>query len=135
MVFGNVVATVIGLVALGGLAWVGPVLFRLPQFGLPPVASTIGYLCAATIALACLTTAVAMLAGIASDWSEPAKKAMIVGWVLTVPAVLAAVGLAFVAMTAPASAQGYLLARAIPASLILGLPALIMVVLAVPGRP
>jgi hypothetical protein len=94
--------------------------------------------CAIAAMILCSTMfIVAMIWGIESNWSDAAKACMAFAWILTVPAGAGAALLigAAGASDGPGAVKFYFVALGIMGILILGLPALIFILMAAPGRP
>lgn len=131
---GSKVATVLAGLAIVGLVLIVPAFFRLPQAGLSPIGINVGYISVATISLSCLAILIAMMSGIITDWNGASKAAVGISMFLAVPAALAAIGLLYIGLAGPASAYGYFVIRGVIFGIVFGLPALIVVVLLMPGH-
>ena len=127
-------ATFFAGMAIVGLLLILPIFFRLPQLGLPPFGAKVAYVSAGTITLCCLAVLISMLAGLAGDWSESSKMGMAIAIFLTVPGALAAIGLLYLGLAVPMSASAYFVFRGVVFGTVFGLPAVLVVILAMPGH-
>ena len=132
----NPVAWIVAGLSAVGLAGAAYALQLIPKLGLSAFLTATSYAASALIILCCGLFLFAMLWGMQSDWSNPAKTAMMLGAVTAVPACAGL--LVFIvagALGADGFARTYLLGLGIAGLMLLAIPALVLIVTALPGKP
>ena len=133
----NPVAWIVAGLSAVGVAGATYALQLIPKLGLSGFLTATSYGAAALIILCCGLFLFAMLWGMQTDWTNPAKTAMLLlGAVAAVPA---CVGLVVFIVAGAAGADGiarsYFLGLGIAGLLLLAIPALLLIVMALPGKP
>ena len=132
----NPVAWIVAGMSGVGLAAALYAVQLIPKLGLSSFLTAASYGAAGFIILCCGLFLFAMLWGMQTDWSNPAKTAMMLGAAAAVPA---CAGL-LVFIVAGASGAGgfartYFLGFGIVGLVLLAIPALALIVMAMPGKP
>ena len=120
-------------VALAGAVYA---LQLVPRLHLSAFLTATTYGASALVILCCGLFLFAMLWGMATDWSNPAKAAMLLGAATAVPACVGL--LAFIvagAVGVDGVARSYFLGGGIAGLLLLAIPALVLIVMGLPGKP
>ena len=132
----NPIAWIVAGLSAVGLAGSIYALQLIPRLGLSGFLAATSYGAAALIILCCGLFLFGMLWGMQTDWSNPAKTAMMLGAVTAVPA---CIGLLVFIVAGAAGANGlartYVLGLGVVGLLLLAIPALLLVVMALPGKP
>lgn len=132
---GDMVARIVaGLSAVGLLAIVRAILL-VPALKLSGWMKYLCYAAAGFIILCLGLLLLGMVWGLIANWPAPAKSAMMIGWFMAVPAVMGSVVLLVAGIAGSGPAKGYFIGLGIVGILLLALPALIMAIMAGPGRP
>ena len=124
-----------GLSAIG-LAGAIYALQLIPSLNLSGFLTATSYGAAALIILCCGLFLFAMLWGMQNDWSNPAKTAMMLGALTAIPACAGLLVFIFAGVAgADGFARTYLLGLGAVGLLLLAIPALVLIVTALPGKP
>jgi hypothetical protein len=132
----NPIAWIVAGLSAVGLAGALYALQLIPRLRLSAFLTDISYGTSALIILCCGLFLFAMLWGMATDWSNPAKAAMLLGAATAVPAFVGL--LAFIvagAVGVDGVARSYFLGLGIAGLLLLAIPALVLIVMGLPGKP
>jgi hypothetical protein len=132
----NPVAWIVAGLSAAGLTGSLYALQLVPRLGLSGWLTVTCYGAAALIILCFGLFLFAMLWGMQTDWTNPAKTAMLLGAVTAVPAsagllVLIVAG----AVGTDGAARSYLLGLGLAGLLLLAIPAVVLIVMALPGKP
>jgi len=132
----NPIAWIVAGLSAVGLAGATYALRLIPKLGLSGFLTATSYGASALIILCCGLLLFAMLWGMQTDWTNPAKTAMLLGAVTAVPA---CVGLLVFIVAGATGGDGYartfFLGLGIAGLLLLAIPALVLIVMALPGKP
>ena len=132
----NPIAWIVAGLSAVGLAGATYALSLIPKLALSGFLTAASYGASALIILCCGLFLFAMLWGMQTDWSNPAKTAMLLGAATAVPA---CAGLVVFIVAGVAGGNGtvrsYFLGLGIAGLLLLAIPALLFMIMAGPGKP
>ena len=132
----NPIAWIVAALSAVGLAGAIYALQLIPRLSLSGFLSATSYGASALIILCCGLFLFAMLWGMQTDWSNPAKTAMMLGAVTAIPA---CAGLLVFIVAGAAGANGFartfFIGLGVAGLVLLAIPALVLIVMALPGKP
>ena len=132
----NPVAWIVAGLSGVGLAAAVYALQLIPRLGLSSFLNVTSYGAAALMILCCGLFLFAMLWGMQTDWSNPAKTAMLLGAVAAIPACAGLLVFIFAgAAGTDGFARTYFLGLGVAGLVLLAIPALVLIVMALPGKP
>lgn len=135
MLPGNIAALAVSALSAVGLAATARAAMLVPRQSLPRWAEIGCYGASGFMALCFGLLLAGMMWGVVGNWPEQAKKVMILGIFMTIPATIGAATFVVAGLAGGGSAKGCFLGLGVAGLLLLGLPALVFTIMLAPGRP